>query len=134
VITPVPATDRSASRSVKSLRPHQWRPGQSGNPSGRPPCILSRALRAKLKADPSLVERLLEALLRRALGGDLKALEIIFDRIEGRAPAWIGTLSWDSAAEFADQLIAAALAYVPSERQADFLQSLRAAVAANGDE
>ena len=33
---------RKASEVVPWLEPHQWKPGQSGNPGGRPPGILDR--------------------------------------------------------------------------------------------
>jgi hypothetical protein len=67
-------------------------PGQSGNPSGRPRTRgLVSALRAKVaEVGPdgrSLEERLVGVLLQEALGGRhrLAAVEVIFDRLEGRA-------------------------------------------------
>ena len=67
-------------------------PGQSGNPSGRPRTRgLVNALRAKVaEAGPdgrSLEDRLVGVLLQEALGGRhrLAAVEVSFDRLEGRA-------------------------------------------------
>jgi hypothetical protein len=67
-------------------------PGQSGNPNGRPRTRgLVNALRAKVaEAGPdgrSLEDRLVGVLLQEALGGRhrLAAVEVIFDRLEGRA-------------------------------------------------
>jgi hypothetical protein len=67
-------------------------PGQSGNPKGRPHTKgLLTALRAKVaevSADGrSIEEQLVEVLVQEALGGRnrLPAVEIIFDRLEGRA-------------------------------------------------
>jgi hypothetical protein len=67
-------------------------PGQSGNPSGRPRTRgLVSALRAKVaEVGPdgrSLEDRLVGVLLQEALGGRhrLAAVEVIFDRLEGRA-------------------------------------------------
>lgn len=73
-----------------------WRRGVSGNPHGRPRrgMALSDLLRRKLaeKAqgpDGRTVTRgelVAEALLTLAVGGDLDAIRLIFDRLEGRVP------------------------------------------------
>jgi hypothetical protein len=70
-------------------RPGAWKPGQSGNPNGRPrkgKC-LSDALQKRLKkkredgrtSNQAIVDRLVTA----AEEGDLRAIEGIFNRLEG---------------------------------------------------
>ena len=81
-----------------------WLPGQSGNPAGRPPNkrYISDILRGILNRVPvkelakllGLPEGTVEgentdvlvalALLKKALSGDTKAIDMIFDRTEGK--------------------------------------------------
>ena len=62
-----------------------WKPGQSGNPKGRPPGIkyVGEALRDLLEADPNLAHRLAKSLAKRALKSDA-AISIVFERTEGK--------------------------------------------------
>ena len=68
----------------------QWQPGQSGNPGGRPKgTSLTSVLRELLDQIPKgdtakLKERIVKALLDKALRGDTRALDIIFDRTDGK--------------------------------------------------
>src|ERR1700689_3007873 len=72
---------------------HQWKKGQSGNPSGRPKSkTLSDAYRDKLSEsvpnDPegrSWAELMAEAQIRDAVRGNVQAAKEIADRTEGRA-------------------------------------------------
>jgi len=68
----------------------QWKPGQSGNPKGRKKGIkyLSEALR-DLLSDEKLVNELANALIKRAKKSD-NALNIIFERTEGKVTQPIG--------------------------------------------
>jgi hypothetical protein len=74
-------------------KPHQWKKGQSGNPSGRPKSkILSAAYRTKLEEivpdDPkgrTWAELIAEAQVRDAVRGNVQAAREIADRTEGRA-------------------------------------------------
>src|SRR5271156_3903817 len=74
-------------------KPHQWKKGQSGNPSGRPKSkTLSDAYRNKLEEpvpnDPegrSWAELIAEAQVRDAVRGNVQAAREIADRTEGRA-------------------------------------------------
>lgn len=74
-------------------KPHQWKKGQSGNPSGRPKSkCLSDAYRDKLGEpvpnDPegrTWAELIAEAQVRDAVRGNVQAAREIADRTEGRA-------------------------------------------------
>ena len=70
----------------------RWKPGQSGNPGGRPRTAkLSEACRAKLASpmpgDPenrSFAEAIADKLAQQALKGDIRAAQELADRAEGR--------------------------------------------------
>jgi hypothetical protein len=69
---------------------HRWKPGQSGNPKGRPKgASVVEPLLRKLSLDPNeygegLSARELAAkLYEKALEGDMKALSIVLDRVDG---------------------------------------------------
>lgn len=72
--------------------PTQFKPGQSGNPKGRPrKRPLSDLLAEKLVetadgADAPWDDRLVMALLTTAVGGDVAALKEVFNRLEGKVP------------------------------------------------
>jgi len=59
----------------------KWKPGQSGNPNGRPKKenCLTDILKSKVDAE-DLAERLINA----ANNGDMTAMKYIYDRIDGR--------------------------------------------------
>jgi hypothetical protein len=71
---------------------HRFKPGQSGNPGGRPRTAkLSEACRAKLASpipgDPesrSYAEAIADKLAQLALKGDIRAAQELADRAEGR--------------------------------------------------
>jgi hypothetical protein len=73
-----------------AARPYCWKPGQSGNPGGRPKtAILSEAYRQALESvDPktlaTIAEKIAEALVAKALEGDIRACAEIANRTEGR--------------------------------------------------
>lgn len=74
-------------RQLAALAPHQFKPGQSGNPSGRPKNVLTKALRKKLEevnGDKSNAELVADKLVALALDGNLEAIKIALDRMEGR--------------------------------------------------
>jgi hypothetical protein len=87
-------------RRLANLKP--FKPGQSGNPAGRPKSItLSEAYRKQLamidEADPqkrTFAEVLAEQMIVRAKTGDVAALKEVADRVEGKAKQTI-TLSTD---------------------------------------
>ncbi|MBA3766112.1 MAG: hypothetical protein H0W99_03815 [Acidobacteria bacterium] len=79
--------------SLANLEQHKFKPGQSGNPKGRPKqALYSDALRRKLSdVDPddpqkrTYAEILAEQAIIKAKGGDIQALAHIADRTEGKA-------------------------------------------------
>jgi hypothetical protein len=71
---------------------HRFKPGQSGNPGGRPKSAeLSTALKAKLKSDTTrklksrtYAEKLCDELVEQGLLGNVSAITAIGDRTEGK--------------------------------------------------
>ena len=82
--------------------PHAWKPGQSGNPNGRPKDqfsfmgILRSALAKENKSGHSVGERIVKRYIQLALGGNQQAAEALMARIDGK-PAQSLTLKGDSA-------------------------------------
>ena len=66
----------------------KWKPGQSGNPAGRPKSRpFNDALRAEIKAaenDPEILRSVAKALLEKALSGDVAAINALGDRLDGK--------------------------------------------------
>jgi Family of unknown function (DUF5681) len=76
-------------RQLAALAPHRFKPGQSGNPSGRPKNVLSKAIRKKLEEveegqDKTVAERVTDRLVDLALAGNIEAIKLLGDRSEGR--------------------------------------------------
>jgi len=69
-------------------REYQFKPGQSGNPGGRPKGTSITAQLRKLldRNDGKLRKPLAKRLIDNALKGDHRFLETILDRTEGKAP------------------------------------------------
>lgn len=61
----------------------QFRPGQSGNPSGRPKKPLTDRTREKLD-DPEVLDEIVDALIVAAATGDVAAQRLLWERIEGK--------------------------------------------------
>jgi hypothetical protein len=68
-----------------NLRPHQYKPGQSGNPSGRPKgSSLTARLRKLLEQDDGkLAETLAKVAVREAAKGKYQHLKEVWDRVDG---------------------------------------------------
>jgi hypothetical protein len=70
--------------------PYRWKPGQSGNPLGRPQCKeISKALREILSSDCKLTarsgaEKIAREWYKQGLKGNIAALISLADRCEGR--------------------------------------------------
>lgn len=103
--------------NVENLKPHQFKPGESGNPGGRPKRLpitdrlldqLEKPLPARMKAslpelfaevygaDPTFTDLLAFRLIEASGKGNLKALALLLDRVEGKVPQNVG-LSGESA-------------------------------------
>ncbi len=69
----------------KPPKDKQFKPGQSGNPNGRPRKLpeLDKLLSDVFGNDE--MEKILQAVYKRALKGDTRAAEIILDRGYGKA-------------------------------------------------
>lgn len=67
-----------------------WRPGQSGNPKGRPKSgkrltdVLRRVLAEPAKEGKTKADELADVLVGLAQKGDLDALKYIYDRLDGK--------------------------------------------------
>ena len=81
----------SNDRRLKNLKP--WKPGQSGNPKGRPPksiCLTSllkeeiNKINPKDRAKRTWAELIVLATIRLAIKGNATALKEVWDRIDGR--------------------------------------------------
>ena len=85
-----------------NIKGHEFKPGQSGNPAGRPPGIpnsktrYKRLLELTSKKENPVTKELEEftqlelmdmAVFNKALKGDLASYKEIMDRLEGKAPA-----------------------------------------------
>ena len=70
----------------------RWKPGQSGNPKGRPPKkILTEALQRVLaKLNDKETETLVSPYMERIARGDVAAFKEVADRTEGRVPQSVG--------------------------------------------
>jgi hypothetical protein len=101
------ATENSSNNreGAKSLSPHRFQPGQSGNPGGRPkkqPVTdhlrsqleqrISEAMKAKLPAffvemygaEATFGQLLAFKMVMKAAKGDVRALREVLDRVEGK--------------------------------------------------
>jgi len=73
----------------------KFKPGQSGNPSGRPVGSVSimAAVRRQLRQNPEQLEELAKSLVENAKQGNAVALRQILDRLDGPVPTVIDNLS-----------------------------------------
>jgi hypothetical protein len=67
------------------LKEHQWKPGQSGNPGGRPKTRQVRDALQKLVNEQGL-EPAVKAIYAKATEGDVAAFREIADRLDGKVP------------------------------------------------
>lgn len=70
---------------LKGVETLVWKPGASGNPSGKSKMkLLSDDLRRLLTQNPARIRRVTEKLVEMAEEGDLTAIQMVFDRLEGK--------------------------------------------------
>lgn len=73
------------------MEANKWKPGQSGNPGGRPKdslvALLNEYLNANKEADKkAVVQELIKLGIATGSRGQVAALREIFDRIDGKVP------------------------------------------------
>ncbi len=72
-------------------REGRWKPGQSGNPGGRPRWKpLTEALQRLYDEQPELLDQLAARLTVKAGQGDVSAWNTICDRLEGKVAQTVG--------------------------------------------
>ena len=84
-------TGQRNSTITPEMQAAQWKPGQSGNPSGRPhktpfTAALLRIVEKKIANDPEgrvLLDGIAQQLVAKASKGDLASIRELADRIEG---------------------------------------------------
>jgi hypothetical protein len=90
---PFVAADKQRRNSkAERLAPYRWKPGESGNPAGRPKrAALSELYREKLDAvvpndkhGRTYGQKIVDAIFAKALTGQISAAEEIGNRVEGR--------------------------------------------------
>lgn len=68
----------------ENIEPYKWKKGQSGNPKGRPKLPPLKEVFAEKLSEASkgkiTYEQVVEAMIVRALNGDVRAAELVFDR------------------------------------------------------
>lgn len=81
------AANTENSDKIRGIRPYQFKPGQSGNPGGRPKRDFAAEIaQAILKAatDPKQFESIKRGMLKKFRKGDAKAFETLAARAAGR--------------------------------------------------
>ncbi len=79
-------TNKKKGKRGEHLREYSFKPGQSGNPGGRPkgPTITTEI--RKLIADPKLREAIAKRVVHDILKGKFPQLKETLDRTEGKVP------------------------------------------------
>lgn len=82
------AISKEAAKAARLARlaPHNFKPGVSGNPSGRPKKRLLDELieEALLANDSAMGVRIVQKLLTKALKGDVKSIQLSAERTQGK--------------------------------------------------
>ena len=68
------------------LEKYKWKPGQSGNPEGRPTgsISLTETLKAMLRRNPEALEEIVIALINEGRMGNMVATKEMLDRVDGK--------------------------------------------------
>lgn len=77
-------------RIREASEPYKWKPGESGNPAGRPPSSITSELRKlseEIGADGVTGrKKLADKLWALAMYGKIDAIDKIIDRLDGKVP------------------------------------------------
>ena len=65
----------------QAIRPGLWKPGQSGNPAGKPPGTRNRATQMVLALMESGAEGITRAIIDAARKGDMAAARLVIERL-----------------------------------------------------
>ena len=81
---PLRTVEKTVAGRIENLKP--WKPGQSGNPGGRPKTrLIDEALEELLLSnDSELALAIAKRLLARAKKGELRAIQLVAERVQGR--------------------------------------------------
>jgi hypothetical protein len=90
---PADATERAVAQDQIRRHGGMWKPGQSGNPAGRPKGAknhikeLQRELEIAVRdnLNPRVIRGILERVAEEALAGDMKAAKLILDKVLSNA-------------------------------------------------
>lgn len=65
--------------------PQQFKPGQSGNPKGRPPkgYSISDMMKEMIGNDPKVKRKLGKVIMEKALSGDMVAIKTLWNYMDG---------------------------------------------------
>lgn len=76
---------QAPAKQEKKTNPSHWRPGQSGNPKGRPlkGHSITDAFKQMLDSQPEEKQKLVQAILKHALEGDMTAAKLIWNYMDG---------------------------------------------------
>ncbi len=75
---------RFAKNGASPGKPHRWKKGQSGNIKGRRSNKLMTEMLRTALAKGDVTEKIIAKLIKLALDGERWAVELIFDRIDGK--------------------------------------------------
>lgn len=72
--------------NIENIKPHQFKPGQSGNPKGRPrgSSITPRLKRIIEENEGEIADALVKSAIKNALKGDFRFWNAIVERLEGK--------------------------------------------------
>ena len=76
-------------KQVNNRPPGAFKPGQSGNPKGRPKkgYSITEWFRDLLKSDPEVKNKIGKAIVKKALYGDMAAIKLIWNYMDGMPQA-----------------------------------------------
>jgi len=69
--------------AAERVKEYRWKPGQSGNPAGRPKKILTDDLSTILRKSAKKRKAIIDALLAGAAKGKIEHIRETFDRVDG---------------------------------------------------